>query len=56
MARSGSGWEDDGSILCASRIEKKHLNGARKVHGGCLMAAADYGLFAFAAPRGMAPP
>ncbi|WP_315782332.1 MULTISPECIES: PaaI family thioesterase [unclassified Bradyrhizobium] len=42
--------EDDGSIRCAFRVEKKHLNGAGNVHGGCLMTFADYCLFAFAAP------
>ena len=47
----GQPMEDDGSILCDCRVEKKHLNGARKVHGGCLMTAANYALFAFAAPR-----
>jgi acyl-coenzyme A thioesterase PaaI-like protein len=42
--------EDDGRILCAFRVEKKHLNGARNVHGGCFMSFADYCLFATAAP------
>ncbi len=42
--------EDDGSIRCAFRVEKKHLNGMRNVHGGAFMAFADYCLFAFAAP------
>jgi uncharacterized protein (TIGR00369 family) len=42
--------EDDGSIRCAFRVEKKHLNGAGNVHGGCFMTFADYCLFAFAAP------
>jgi acyl-coenzyme A thioesterase PaaI-like protein len=42
--------EDDGTIRCAFRIEKKHLNGARNVHGGCFMSFADYCLFATAAP------
>ncbi len=42
--------EDDGSIRCAFRVEKKHLNGARNVHGGCFMAFADYCLFAIAGP------
>ena len=42
--------EDDGSIRCAFRVEKKHLNGGGNVHGGCLMTFADYCLFAFAAP------
>ncbi|MDU1669380.1 MAG: PaaI family thioesterase, partial [Bradyrhizobium sp.] len=42
--------EEDGSIRCAFRVEKKHLNGGGNVHGGCLMTFADYCLFAFAAP------
>ena len=42
--------EDDGSIRCAFRVEKKHLNGAKNVHGGCFMSFADYCLFATAAP------
>ncbi|MCK1544277.1 PaaI family thioesterase [Bradyrhizobium sp. 179] len=40
----------DGSILCAFRVEKKHLNGAGSVHGGCLMTFADFCLFAIASP------
>jgi acyl-coenzyme A thioesterase PaaI-like protein len=42
--------EDDGTIRCAFRVEKKHLNGGKNVHGGCFMAFADYCLFAVAAP------
>jgi acyl-coenzyme A thioesterase PaaI-like protein len=42
--------EADGTVRCAFRVEKKHLNGMRNVHGGCFMAFADYCLFAFAAP------
>lgn len=42
--------EDDGQIRCAFRVEKKHLNGASNVHGGCFMSFADYCLFAIAAP------
>jgi len=42
--------EADGSIRCAFRVEKKHLNGARNVHGGCFMTFADYCLFAIASP------
>lgn len=38
--------EDNGAIRCAFRLEKKHLNGSGAVHGGCLMAFADYCLFA----------
>jgi uncharacterized protein (TIGR00369 family) len=40
--------EDDGSVRCAFRVEQKHLNGSRKVHGGCFMAFADHCLFAIA--------
>jgi uncharacterized protein (TIGR00369 family) len=42
--------EDDGTVRCAFRIEKKHLNGASNVHGGALMSFADYCLFAMASP------
>jgi acyl-coenzyme A thioesterase PaaI-like protein len=42
--------DDDGRIHCAFRVESKHLNGMRNVHGGCFMAFADYCLFAMAAP------
>ena len=38
--------EENGEIRCAFRLEKKHLNGSGAVHGGCLMAFADYCLFA----------
>ena len=40
--------EEDGQIRCAFRVEKKHLNGQRNVHGGCFMSFADYCLFAMA--------
>ena len=42
--------EDDGSVRCAFRVERKHLNGMRNVHGGAFMTFADYCLFAFATP------
>jgi acyl-coenzyme A thioesterase PaaI-like protein len=42
--------DDDGRIRCAFRVEKKHLNGMRNVHGGAFMAFADYCLFAIASP------
>ena len=42
--------DDKGRIHCAFRVEDKHLNGMRNVHGGCFMAFADYCLFAMAAP------
>lgn len=38
--------DEDGRIRCAFRLEKKHINGSGAVHGGCLMAFADYCLFA----------
>ena len=42
--------DENGRVQCAFRVEKKHLNGMRNVHGGCFMTFADYCLFAFAAP------
>ena len=38
--------EPDGRIRCAFRVEAKHLNGMKNVHGGCYMTFADYCLFA----------
>lgn len=52
-ANNGPFWhrlEEDGRVRCAFRVEKKHLNGMRNVHGGCFMTFADYCLFAMAAP------
>ncbi|CAN5471633.1 PaaI family thioesterase [soil metagenome] len=40
--------EADGTVRCAFRVEKKHLNGMQNVHGGCYMTFADYCLFALA--------
>ncbi len=42
--------EADGRVRCAFRVQKKHLNGAGNVHGGCFMSFADYCLFAVAGP------
>src|SRR5258706_5431577 len=42
--------DDQGRIHCAFRVENKHLNGLRNVHGGCFMAFADYCLFSMATP------
>ena len=53
VTNNGPFWqkqEDDGTIRCAFRAQRKHLNNFRHVHGGCLMAFADYCLFAFARP------
>lgn len=50
---SGPFWhrrEPDGTIHCAFRVQKKHLNSSSNVHGGCFMTFADYCLFAIAAP------
>ena len=37
--------DDDGSIRCAFRAEKKHMNGGGFMHGGCMLTFADYSLF-----------
>jgi acyl-coenzyme A thioesterase PaaI-like protein len=42
--------DDEGRIQCAFRVEHKHLNGMKNVHGGAFMSFADYCLFAMAAP------
>lgn len=34
--------EPDGTMRCAFRVEKKHLNDSGNVHGGCLMTFADF--------------
>lgn len=52
-AHNGPFWhriEADQTVRCAFRVEEKHLNGQRSVHGGCYMTFADYCLFAFARP------
>ena len=38
--------EEDGRVRSVFRVEKKHLNGMKNVHGGCFMTFADYCLFA----------
>ena len=40
--------DGNGKAQCAFRVESKHLNGMRNVHGGCFMSFADYCLFAIA--------
>ena len=42
--------DEDGTMRCAFRAEKKHLNGSGNVHGGAFMSFADYCLFAIASP------
>ena len=40
--------QDDGSVRCAFRAERRHMNGGGFTHGGCLMTFADFSLFAIA--------
>ncbi len=40
--------DDDGQVHCAFHAQKKHMNGAGFMHGGCMMTFADYALFAIA--------
>jgi uncharacterized protein (TIGR00369 family) len=37
--------EEDGTMRCAFRAEKKHMNGGGFMHGGCMLTFADYSLF-----------
>ncbi len=39
--------DEDGPVA-AFRAERRHMNGAGVVHGGCLMAFADFALFSIA--------
>ena len=39
---------DDKGPVSAFRVARKHMNAAGVVHGGCLMAFADFSLFAIA--------
>lgn len=40
--------EEDGQRVSAFRSEKRHMNGAGFMHGGCLMTFADSALFTIA--------
>lgn len=40
--------EPDGSVRCAFRAERRHMNGGGFTHGGCLLTFADFALFAIA--------
>ena len=42
--------EDEAGPVCAFRAEPRHLNAGGVVHGGCLMAFADFALFGIAGP------
>ena len=46
---------ENGRVQCAFRVQKKHLNGMRNVHGGCFMTFADYCLFALASTELQGP-
>jgi acyl-coenzyme A thioesterase PaaI-like protein len=37
--------DGDGTMRCAFRAEKKHMNGGGFMHGGCMLTFADYSLF-----------
>jgi uncharacterized protein (TIGR00369 family) len=37
--------DENGTLQTAFRVENKHLNNSGFVHGGCLMAFADFSLF-----------
>ena len=47
--------DENGRVQCAFRVEDKHLNGMRNVHGGCFMTFADYCLFALASTELQGP-
>jgi acyl-coenzyme A thioesterase PaaI-like protein len=47
--------DKNGHVQCAFRVENKHLNGMRNVHGGCFMTFADYCLFALASTELQGP-
>ena len=47
--------DENGRVQCAFRVEEKHLNGMRNVHGGCFMTFADYCLFALASTELQGP-
>ncbi len=41
---------EDGSVRCAFRAARKHMNGGGAMHGGCMMTFADFCLFAISHP------
>lgn len=43
---------EDGTPVCAMRVEARHLNGGGMMHGGALMTFADYCLYVFGATLG----
>lgn len=50
---SGPFWqrqEEDGSVRCAFRVERRHINREGAIHGGCLMSFADFSLFLICRP------
>lgn len=41
---------DDGRVRCAFRADRRHMNGAGAMHGGCMLTFADFCLFALSQP------
>jgi len=41
-------WGEDGEPVCAFRVEPRHVNASGGLHGGCMMAFADFALFIIA--------
>lgn len=42
--------EPDGSVVCALRLERRHMNGGGFMHGGAMMTFADFCLFVIGRP------
>lgn len=38
-------WDEAGDPVCAFRAEAKHMNSSGGLHGGCMMAFADFAVF-----------
>ncbi|TZG29406.1 PaaI family thioesterase [Sphingomonas montanisoli] len=43
---------ENDAVVCAMRVEPRHLNGGGAFHGGAMMTFADYCLFALAGALG----
>jgi acyl-coenzyme A thioesterase PaaI-like protein len=41
-------WDEEGEPVCAFRVEPRHMNASAGLHGGCMMAFADFALFIIA--------
>ena len=40
--------DETGQLVCAMRLEKKHMNAGGFLHGGCMAVFADYAIFQIA--------